>query len=127
MTNRVSSVGHIQIIDSGSTTALEIGDSEQITPLNHVIAVQREKAVFFQNEFNFRDYAIFFRPVSQTVLNEEIRMTTTNESSVISVQKIDIFAISVASVVHIGSSETIRAESRIKNIRHLLRERPQMQ
>lgn len=127
MTNRVSSVGHIQIIDSGSTTALEIGDSVQITPLNHVIAVQRDKAVFFQNEFNFREYSIFFRPVSQTVLNEEIRMTTTNESSVISVQKIDIFAISVAGVVHIGSSETMKAESRIKNIRHLLRERPQMQ
>ncbi|RCW51248.1 spore germination protein GerPE [Paenibacillus prosopidis] len=126
MTNRVSSVGHIQVTDSGSTTTLEIGDSEYITPLNHIIAVQREKAVFFQNEFNFRDYAIFFRPISQTVLNEDIRMTTTNKCSVISVLKIDIFAISVSGVVHIGSSETLRAESRIKNIRHLLRERPPM-
>lgn len=127
MTCRISSVGQIRITDIGSTTAFEIGDSEQITPLTHIIAVQREKAVFFQNEFNFRDYAIFFRPISQALLNEEIRMTTINESNVINVQKIEIFSTSSSGVVHIGSSETMRAESRIKNIRHLLRERPQLQ
>ncbi|QYR22593.1 spore germination protein GerPE [Paenibacillus sp. sptzw28] len=125
MTSRVSSVGQIRITDTGATAVFEIGDSKQISPVNHSIAVQREKAIYFQNEFNFRDYAIFFRPISESVLNEKIRMTTINESAVIGVQNIDVFAISGAAVVQIGSSEALRAETRIKHIRHLLRERPQ--
>lgn len=123
MASRVSSVGRIRITDVSS--CLEIGDSEQITPVNHVIAVQREKVIFFQNEFNFRDYAIFFRPMAIPVVNENIRMTTTNESSVIGVKNIEIFSVSSSGVVQIGSSEALRSESRIKHIRHLLRERPQ--
>ncbi|MCL6606346.1 MAG: spore germination protein GerPE [Paenibacillus sp.] len=122
MASRVSSVGDIRITDVSSV--LEVGDSESITPVNHTIAVQRERAIFFQNEFNFRDYAIFFRPIAEQVLNENIRMTTTNEFS-IDVKKMEIFSVSASGVIHIGSSGFLRAESRIKHIRHLLREKPQ--
>jgi spore germination protein PE len=123
--SRVSSVGHIRIIDIGITAVFEIGDSQRISPVNQSIAVQREKAVFIQNEFNFRDYAIFSRPIPEPVLNEEIRMTTINESEAIGVQNIEFLAVSGAAVIHIGSSEELRADTRIKNIRHLLRERPE--
>jgi len=122
--NRISSVGHIQITTVVFPSVFEIGDSVQITPVNRVIAVQRQRAVFFQNEFNFPDYDIFFRPIVQAVPNEQFRMTTINESNEISVQNLELFSISAASVVHIGSSEALRADSRIKNVRHLLQELP---
>ncbi|UVI33292.1 spore germination protein GerPE [Paenibacillus spongiae] len=122
---RISSVGHIRITDIGITTVAEIGDSERIMPANYVIAVQRERAIFFQNEFSFLDWEIFFRPIVQPVVNENIKMTTINESPVIGVRNIDLFSVSSSAVFHIGSSDSLKAETRIKHIRHLLRERPQ--
>ncbi|MFD0682152.1 MULTISPECIES: spore germination protein GerPE [unclassified Paenibacillus] len=124
MNKRISTVGIISVNTLGEATVFEVGDSETIAPFNYVIAVQREKAIFLESEFDFSDYAIFSIPLEPPEINENLTMTRINESPNIVVHKISVFLVSSSSVVHIGSSQTLNAESRIKHIRHLLRERP---
>ncbi|RUS46961.1 spore germination protein GerPE [Cohnella sp. AR92] len=122
---RVSSIGYFSLVAVGGTSVVEIGDSNAITPVSHTIAVQREKAHFFPYvEFLFRDYSIFFRPVTLPA-TEPVQVTTINECSVIEVQSFDLFRTLSSSVVHFGSSEILMGDSRIKHVRHLLRERPE--
>jgi spore germination protein PE len=126
MNNRISSIGHISATAVDDSSIIEIGDTVEITPVNHVIAVQRERAIFFENEFNFMDYSMFARPLVQLVVKEDIALTRINESPVIQVKNINILRVLGSSLVHLGSSQMMKAEARIKNIRHLLRERSQL-
>ncbi|MBO8171741.1 MAG: spore germination protein GerPE [Bacillaceae bacterium] len=122
LNRRISSVDLLDILESGDNAVIEIGDSRRISPETHVIAVQREKAIFFEHEFSFGDYEIFFRDIPRPVVSEDVEITTLHRSPVIQVKNIDIFSVSTSGVVHIGSGDNIRAEARIKHIRHLLRE-----
>lgn len=124
MNNRISSVGKIKINTVGSASALEIGDSEQMTPLNYTIAIQREKAIFIQNEIRFGQFDFFSKPFLQPVIHEPVRMNVSDDGSPIAVKQIKLFLVSSSSIVHIGSSQKLNAQSRIKHIRHLLREEP---
>jgi spore germination protein PE len=124
LNSRISLIEQLRIHTSNDTTIIEIGDSAEITPLAFSIAVQRERAVFYANEFNFDDYSIFSRKLLQPVITENITKIRMNDSPVIRVRKIDISTVASCGVVHLGSSRLLKAESRIKHIRHLLRERP---
>ncbi|WP_028552806.1 spore germination protein GerPE [Paenibacillus sp. UNC451MF] len=126
MDQRVSTVGYLKINTLGVATVLEIGDSDQLTPFNYTIAVQREKAIFIQNEFRFSDYSLFSRSLLVPIINENIYMSRVNETPNITVNKINMFLASSSSIFHIGSSDNLQAQSRIKHIRHLLKERPDM-
>lgn len=124
MTNsRVSCVPLISIIDVGNTGVFEIGDSQRIAPTSNIIAVQREKAIFWENEFDFHDYSMFQEQIPQPFVYENIEMTTVHECPCIHVENIEISFVAASSTVQIGSSQTITAESRVKHIRHLLREK----
>lgn len=124
MQKRISAVGKIKINTVGASTIFEVGDSRQLMPFNYTIAVQREKSIYIQSEFNFSDYQIFARPLLQPVVDEPLRMTRTNGSPNIVVKDINVFITSSSSIAHIGSSEELTAQSRIKHVRHLLREEP---
>ncbi|MFE5322983.1 spore germination protein GerPE [Paenibacillus sp. NPDC056579] len=124
MDARISRVGTINITTLGSATAMEIGDSKDIAPFNNTIAVQRERAVFLQSEMDFQDYSLFSRALAVPIVHEPIRINRINTCPLISVDHIHVFIISGSAVVHVGSSERLRSETRIKHIRHLLREEP---
>lgn len=124
MSNRISSVGKMKINTVGAATVAEIGDSKQLTPINYTIAVQRERAVFLEQEFDFVDYSVFTRPLLQPIVDEYVQMTRIQRCPYIVVQDINLFITSSSSIVHIGSSEQLNSQSRIKHIRHLLREEP---
>jgi spore germination protein PE len=123
---RISSIAHISATSVDETSIVEIGDAVEFTPVVHVMAVQRERAIFFENEFNFEDYSVFARPLVQPVVKENIAMTRINESPVIQVKNIHILRVLGSSLAHLGSNQMMKAEARVKNIRHLLRERSQL-
>lgn len=125
MNDRVSIIGTINVNMVEEATVLQIGDSTEITPFNYTIAVQRERAIFIQSEFDFSDYSLFSRPLVQPVVNEPIRIVRINESPRIDVHHVHTFRVSSSAVVHIGSSERLKSETRIKHVRHLLREEPE--
>lgn len=123
MHNRTSQVGCLSILSIDDSSILEIGDSKKVNPAANVIAVQREPAIFFEHEFNFRDYTIFQERIPQPQMTEDVISTTFHRDNTIHVNKVEVSFMAAASVVHIGSSNQLSLEARIKNIRHLLREK----
>jgi spore germination protein PE len=121
---RTSAVGNIRINTVGSTSMLEIGDSKQMNLVNGTIAVQREKAIFWQNEFDFSDYRIFSIPLVQPVVHENMTFNVINQVPEITVNRVEVFLLSSSSTLHVGSSGSLNAQARIKHIRHLLKEGP---
>ena len=124
MNPRISNVGSIHVTVVGNPAVFEIGDSQQLNPCSYAIAVQRQQAIFREAEFNFRDYPLFSRRLLRPVVHEDIRIRTINDSPEIRVDKIKIFSVSSSSIIHLGSSQTLITDSRIKNIRHVFQERP---
>jgi spore germination protein PE len=123
MNRRVTSIDSLTHLSVDASSVIQIGDSDQIRSCSVILAVQREKAVFFENEFNFQDYAFFSEPIPKPHLSESIRLTTCKEAPVIRVHKVNVPFVAASSVIHIGSSDRITSEARVKNIRHLLREK----
>lgn len=123
MSCRTSQVEFLSVIEVDTSSVLEIGDSQNVTPTANVLAVQRENAIFFENEFSFRDYSLFFKDIPRPSIEECIHIATCQESPLILVKNVRIDFVAAASVIHIGSSECLTSETRVKNIRHLMREK----
>ncbi|USG66182.1 spore germination protein GerPE [Brevibacillus ruminantium] len=121
MQKRISYVQRIDILSLGPSCVAEIGDTEKLTPRSHVLALQREQPIFFDDELNFRDYSMFCEEIPQPIVNEQMEMMTVNQSPFIRVKDISINNVAASAIVHLGSTNLIRSEARAKNIRHLLR------
>ena len=121
MNYRISAVQHMKVISLDRTSVLEIGDSVQLSPTSQVIAIQREKSTFWENELNFSDYAMFTEEIPQPHVDENIKITIVNQVPMIRVQTVNIENIASSTIIHLGSSENLVSEARVKNIRHLLR------
>jgi spore germination protein PE len=84
------------------------------------MAVQREEELFFGNEGNFSSYPVYSEPIPFIPITENITLHTHNQlSSCIKVNDINILGVSSASLLHVGNSQAIQMEARIKHIRHL--------
>lgn len=118
---RVSNVQHVNIVSIDQTSVLQIGDSQRVTPTIYGIAVQREKAIFGANEMKLCDYPIFCNTMPKPQNEENIEMVRQNNSPYILVENIEIIVLAFSCIVHVGSSEALQSESRIKNIRHFLK------
>ncbi|MBD8067595.1 spore germination protein GerPE [Bacillus sp. PS06] len=122
MFRRLSIVEAIYVNSVSFSSIFEIGDSRYITPVMKALAVKREHPILFTNEGNFNEFSIFTRPIAQVATPEVINMAVFNEKPSINVKTIRVTGVSSSSVVHIGSTNMIRAEARIKHIRQLRRQ-----
>jgi len=123
MHSRTSHVHAFTNISLDASSVIEIGDSENIEAVSHILAVQRDKAIFYENEFQFRDYAAFSEPLPLPVDQEPLKIIAFHETPAIRVDKVNVSFAAAASVIHIGSSEHVELETRVKNIRHLVRDK----
>lgn len=119
MLKRISNVQHIKTNILSFSGQLQIGDSNHITTHSKALAVQREHEILYGSEGNFKVYPIFNKKVFFPPIAESLTMTINNPVCKIHVNKINILAISNASILQIGSNQTIYGESRIKHIRQL--------
>ncbi|OCA89039.1 spore germination protein GerPE [Pseudobacillus wudalianchiensis] len=120
MFKRTSIVQDTRVVTVADSSVFEIGDSATMTLRNNVLAVQRQAEIFFGNEGNLNDYPIFSRPRLIPLIDENLTVTRYNLSPFIRVNHISIVGVASSSVLHIGSTGIIDAESRIKHIRQLL-------
>ncbi|HHW39139.1 MAG TPA: spore germination protein GerPE [Bacillales bacterium] len=118
MNYRFSIVDRFNLRSLAFSSVLEIGDSNQILPYSIALAVQREEEIFYGHEGHF-NFPLFLTLIPRPLLSEQIQINRINESSEIHVHSVNITAASVASVIHIGSTNLIEGESWIKHIRHL--------
>ncbi|MFB0845641.1 spore germination protein GerPE [Paenibacillus oleatilyticus] len=121
---RTSVVRSLKVNDVGYGSAIFVGDLVDFSPVTYVFAVQREIPVFYGDEGHLSAYPIYSAPLPKARQEPAVQMDVTNTSPVICAGDVRVIAISAASMVQFGSVRSIRAESRVKNIRQLLRGLP---
>ncbi|WP_391557764.1 spore germination protein GerPE [Robertmurraya sp.] len=120
MLQRSSSVKHIHITNAALSSVIQLGDSKIINGLSRAIAVQREKQLFIGDEEDFSKYPIFQRPIIFPQDNEEVMVTSFHQNPMIHVNSINVIAFSSSSILHVGNTDSINMEARVKHIRQLL-------
>lgn len=126
MLQRTSYVDNIRVRIVSFSSILQLGDSGVINSFSRALAVQREAEYFFGNEGNFAAYRTFSEPIPFASITENLTVRQHHLNPVIKVKNITIEGISSASILHVGNSQNISTEVRIKHIRQLLprREKP---
>lgn len=122
MLSRISQVQKIHITSLSNSSITQIGDSKCVSAISRALAVQREAEIFFGNEGDFSNYPIFKESIPLPPLDDLFSFQKVDLVPCIKVSHIKINGIASASIVHIGSSESVYMESRVKHIRHLLDE-----
>ena len=100
---------------------LEVGDSARIAPQCSVIAVQRERQLFYGGEGNFALFSTFSEPfgVPSAYAYSLPIVRRYHLLPNIQVESVNIKGISTSGIVQIGSTEAVKAQSKILHIRQL--------
>jgi spore germination protein PE len=101
---------------------MQIGDSNGVNAFSRALAIQREAEIFFSHEGDFSQFQIFNESIPLPPLEANLSFQKIDLVPCIKVSHIRINGISSASVAHIGNSECVYMESRVKHIRQLLDE-----
>ncbi|PYI55740.1 spore germination protein GerPE [Paenibacillus flagellatus] len=116
---RLSVVDDISVNEVTFSSTLLVGDIEDVKPRTMALAVQREVPTFRGDEGSFESFPIFKRPIPRPVPDEPVAMTINNARSLIRVGWVDVLSVSTSSLLQVGSSRSIDAETRTKHIRQL--------
>lgn len=119
MLSRYSQVQTLKIKSVIISSIIQIGDSRIINSLSRALAVQRETEIFLGQEGDYSKYSIFSEPIPLPGIEEDIVFQRMNLSPCIRVPHIDVIGVSSSSVIHIGNSEHVSMEARVKHIRQL--------
>ncbi|MDM5328344.1 spore germination protein GerPE [Neobacillus sp. CF12] len=119
MLQRSSVVNAIKVTSASFSSTIQLGDSHIINGFSRALAVQREADVFYGNEGNFSKFPIFSEPIPLLPITEKMSLSTHNTLPVIKVNTISILAMSSSAILHVGNSENVSMEARIKHIRQL--------
>ncbi len=123
MNPRISIVKNIKIQNVVDCSTANFGDSIDVTPNARIFAVQREVPIFFENEGdNIDTYPTFSRQIPKPSINERINVRTINKSPFIKVDGLYILSLTASAILHIGSTQVINNEARLKIFRNLLHE-----
>lgn len=116
--SRASLVNWIRVASVDLAATVQIGDSNQVTPESQVYAVQREYPIFKGDEAkDLSEFPIYSQEIPLPVITECVEQITIQENPVIKVGGIDIIGVAASSVLHVGSTQFIRSEARVKNVR----------
>ncbi len=119
MISRQSNVVSAYVNSVGISSVFQIGDSMQITPKINTLAVQREEELFYDFEGDLSMFQTFKEDIPQPIIFESVTTNFFHEIPRINVYSVNIASISSSSVFHIGSTNDIISEARVKHIRQL--------
>ncbi|MDR6554338.1 spore germination protein GerPE [Paenibacillus qinlingensis] len=121
---RLSIVGNVYLNTIGSASTMHVGDNRFTALHNRVFAVQREVPYYYGNEGSFAAYPFYQRPFPIPQPPEPFTMCVDNLGSYITVRNIRILGVAASSVFQIGSNRVTTSETRIKNIRQFVTDKP---
>ncbi|MEH7333702.1 spore germination protein GerPE [Neobacillus drentensis] len=120
MFERTSCVDRINVEIFSFASIFQLGDSCIVNGLSRALAVQREAEIFYGDEGALSPYRVFSEPIPFQPITEAVTFYTHNQSPKIKVNTIDIIGVSSSSLLHVGNSNHISMEARVKHIRQLL-------
>jgi spore germination protein PE len=120
MLQRTSSIDSLNVKITSFASVIQLGDSCIINGYSRALAVQREAEIDYGYEGNYSDYPIFSKPIPLTPITENITYISHNVNPIIKVNRIGIIGISSSSILHVGNSQNVSMEVRVKHIRQLL-------
>lgn len=120
MLQRTSFVDTIKVAAATFASTVQLGDSCIINGFSRALAVQREAEIFYTNEGNFSAYPVFTEAIPFQPITEAYSFLPHHTIPAIKVNHVNIIAISSSSILHVGNSQNISMETRVKHIRHLL-------
>ncbi|WP_221564881.1 spore germination protein GerPE [Alkalihalobacillus sp. TS-13] len=115
--DRISVVQYIDIVSVTTSSIVQAGDTNILTPVSRALAVQRQESTYDEDEHRFDMYPIFSMPFPP-LRYETIPVKTVQESPAIHVNSINIIGVAASSVVRIGKTDFVSSEARVKHIRH---------
>jgi spore germination protein PE len=119
MLTRTSIVDNLTVDILSFSSIIQLGDSCIVNGFSRAIAVQREAEIFYGNEGSFSSYRVFSEPLPFQPIYEPYLFVQHNPNPLIKVNSIKIIGISSASVLHVGNSQNVSMEARIKHIRQI--------
>jgi len=120
MMQRSSYVDHINVKSIFFSSTLQLGDSCIINGFSRALAVQREAEIFYGKEGNYAAYSTFSEPIPFDPITENITYRSHHLNPIIKVNKLNVLGASSASILHVGNSQHISMETRVKHVRQLL-------
>lgn len=107
---------HMEVVTSSST--LQIGDSQSFHLKSNALAAQKEVAVFKGTEGDLGPFFLFRREIPQPAIDEPLQFNREDIVPIIKVGGVHVISAAASSLIHIGSTDSIDAESRVKHFRH---------
>ncbi len=117
---RTSVVDCVNLNSLANSGVFQTGDSDKINSYSAALAIQRESTKFGTFNLPYSKYKVFSQPVLVPVCPPYRIKRTYNANSYIRVGKVDILGVSSSSLLHIGSVNDIKLQSRVKHIRNFL-------
>lgn len=114
---RLSNVGFLKVNQTLFASVIQVGDNDISQLFSRVIAVQRMIPNFYRDETRFAAYPIFFRPLLELRAEPEGSLFSRSRGAEIRVDTVKVLTHNASSLIRIGSSHAVVAESRIKHIR----------
>ena len=121
MFKRFSHVNRVRVDTVYNSSIFQIGDSKEIHTRARGLAVFRDKPVYWGKEGDFQQFAIFQRPPALSSLPDSVILKKEHKFGSIHVKDVYVSGLSGSALLHIGSTEHMVLESRLKHIRHLIR------
>jgi spore germination protein PE len=123
MLQRTSYVNQMDIKVASYSSILQVGDSCIINGLSRALADQREAEILYGSEGSFSSFPIFSEPIPLIPVTENITYLSRHLNPVIKLNYLNVIGFSSSSILHIGNSQNIYMEARVKHIRELLNRR----
>jgi spore germination protein PE len=117
---RTAIVGDVKVRSLSLSSVVHVGEIGGMYPDSRVLAIQREQSAFLGNEGNLEQFPIFRQSFARIQSTERVELDLHNRIPVIRVRKVDIYGISVSSVLQIGNVGVVDSTNRTKHIRQLL-------
>ncbi|GGE72617.1 spore germination protein GerPE [Priestia taiwanensis] len=117
MFKRTSLVDGVIVNSFAESSICQIGDSNEIVAYDAVFALQRRFASFNGNEGTAEHEAISQKEMPFPTYPDEVRMAVFHEKPFIHVHRVRILGVSSSSLLHVGSTNRVFLQAKIKHIR----------
>lgn len=111
-------LGNLLLNTVSSAGIVQLGDHVQADLTSHAIAVQRAIPNFMDDEYRFASYSLFTRPILTLQTDVNVIFQSRSPVQEIRVGAVRALGVSSSSLLHAGCGGPLRAETRIKHIRH---------